>query len=110
MTKPATVPQPTTLRTAEMKYRHPSDLVSLKKGAREELVPGPNGKPPHLSTLYRWHEEGKLRFWKQGRTTLVSRAELRALIRPAEKGNSRPQSSARRRTNRKTLKAAGVVR
>lgn len=60
----------------------PDDLLPFSAAVR--LVPSPRpGRGTHLSTIYRWCNTGRLRFWRQGRWRYVSRSELLALIRPA---------------------------
>jgi excisionase family DNA binding protein len=59
----------------------PDDLLPIKDAAR--LVPGLRpGRCIHYSALYRRVLSGQLRAWRIGRRLLVSRADVRALIKP----------------------------
>lgn len=77
----------------------PNDLISTSEAIR--LIPGTRpGKAIHVATLYRLVLAGKLRGWKVGRRTLVSRSEVVGLIRPltvkgeAERRLTRQQEDA----------------
>lgn len=61
----------------------PGDLIGLADAAR--LVPSSRaGKRTHVSTIWRWVQGGRLRGWKLGRLTFVSKGELLGLFKPVQ--------------------------
>ena len=86
--------------------RVPADLLSPKAAARLLDI--------HISTLYRWVLTGRLKsYWRGGCRRLISRADLLALIRPAEAprpvafGAQERERLARQRHAQEVLRQAG---
>lgn len=72
----------------------PTDLIPITEAAK--LVPSPRpGRGTHVSTLYRWNDSGRLRYWRRAgcRWRFVSRAEVLGLLRPGGKA-ARPAPAA----------------
>jgi excisionase family DNA binding protein len=56
----------------------PDDLVGLSEATR--LIPSVRpGRKVHVTSLYRWIAQGRLRAWRRGKHLFVSRADLAAL-------------------------------
>jgi len=58
----------------------PADLIPLTEACR--LLPGARaGKSMSISALWRWTENGRLRYWRVGRLRFVRRADVLAQLR-----------------------------
>ena len=77
----------------------PSDLIPVNEAIR--LLPGQKpGRTPHIASLYRWVQEGRLRGWKVAGRLVVSRAEVLGLIRPVVPRRPKPGCAAVEATRR----------
>ena len=89
----------------------PSDLISMADAI--DLIPGRRkGKKICASTVYRWVSCGKLRAWRvAGGHLCVSRADVLALIQPAEVVKDlpgKPQRMFPEGLAEKVLRARGI--